>query len=89
MPAARKLPRVDYNKEQTFIYETGFPLGIVEGESAYIHNHVAMKIMYHTSPDFVGRRIVAFEVEPQRYVSYYFVNLNGIGSNCLSCYHFV
>lgn len=61
-----KKPIVDANGERSYTYETGFPLGIVDGDSAYLNNHVAMKILYHTSPDFVGRRIVGFEVEPSR-----------------------
>jgi transmembrane 9 superfamily member 2/4 len=65
LPAATKKTLVDFSGEKSYAYETGFPLGIVEGEVAYLNNHVSMKILYHTSPDFVGRRIVGFEVEPQ------------------------
>ena len=58
---------IDMNGEKSIIYEEGFPLGVVEGETAYLHNHVNIKILYHTSSEFIGRRIVGFEVEPQRY----------------------
>mmetsp|Transcript_41395 Transcript_41395/g.88074 ORF Transcript_41395/g.88074 Transcript_41395/m.88074 type:complete len:623 (+) Transcript_41395:31-1899(+) len=65
LPAATKKPLYDNDNEKTYSYEIGFPLGTVEGDTAYLNNHVTMKILYHTSPDFIGRRIVGFEVEPQ------------------------
>jgi hypothetical protein len=58
---------IDMNGEKSTIYEEGFPLGVVELDVAYIHNHVNIKILFHTSSEFVGRRIVGFEVEPQRF----------------------
>ena len=66
LPAALKKTLIDMNGEKTTVYEEGFPLGIMEGQTAYLHNHVNIKILYHTSPEFYGRRIVGFEVEPQR-----------------------
>mmetsp|Transcript_135274 Transcript_135274/g.201175 ORF Transcript_135274/g.201175 Transcript_135274/m.201175 type:complete len:626 (+) Transcript_135274:22-1899(+) len=65
LPAATRKTLIDFNGEKSYTYETGFPLGTVEGDVAYLNNHVSMKILYHTAPDFVGRRIVGFEVEPQ------------------------
>ena len=65
LPAAIKKTLVDFNGGTSEVYEIGFPLGIVEGEETYLNNHVNMKILYHISPDYVGRRIVRFEVEPQ------------------------
>lgn len=58
----------------TTIYETGFPLGEKsesstepKKETYYINNHVNIKLLYHVNPDvYFGRRIVGFEVEPER-----------------------
>merc|ERR1712137_114303 len=66
LPAATKQTVIDFNGDRSFKYETGFPLGKVDTDGrTYLHNHIAMNILYHTSNDFVGRRIVGFEVEPQ------------------------
>lgn len=66
LPAATKKTLVDMSGKKSYIYETGFPLGIVdEHGKAYLNNHVNMKVLYHTAQDFYGRRIVGFEVEPQ------------------------
>jgi len=59
LPAATK----HYLGDDSYTYEIGFPLGRVDDDIAYLNNHIAIKILYHTSPDFEGRRIVAFEVE--------------------------
>eukprot|EP01096_Ripella_sp_DP13-Kostka_P010328 TRINITY_DN4044_c0_g1_i1.p1 TRINITY_DN4044_c0_g1~~TRINITY_DN4044_c0_g1_i1.p1 ORF type:complete len:653 (-),score=306.02 TRINITY_DN4044_c0_g1_i1:177-2075(-) len=65
LPAAVKKTLIDVNGMRSTIYELGFPLGVVENDVAYLHNHVHLKIIYHTSPEYEGRRIVGFEVEPQ------------------------
>merc|ERR1712137_1259555 len=66
LPAAVKKTLVSVNGDTRDVYETGFPLGVLEGDAAYLNNHVAMKILYHTTPEFeYFRRIVGFEVEPQ------------------------
>ena len=68
LPVGEKKIQVNPNGSQLMIFDQGFPLGAVEGlgKVAYIHNHVSIKILYHVSADFVGRRIVGFEVEPKR-----------------------
>jgi len=48
-----------------FTYMNGFPVGIERGGKYYIHNHVTLRLKYHSSPhEYEGYRIVAFEVEP-------------------------
>lgn len=73
LPAA--IPRMfqDAQGETSIIYETGFPLGEKsestekDKETYYINNHVNIKLLFHVNPDaYVGRRIVGFEVEPER-----------------------
>jgi len=86
LPAATKKTLVDLKGEKSYVYETGFPLGYVADGVAYLNNHVNMKILYHTSVDFYGRRIVGFEVEAESISydgQYYVVNTTEIPKACL------
>lgn len=86
LPAATKKTFVDIEGKKSYLYETGFPLGFVEGEGVYLNNHVAMKILYHTSIDFIGRRIVGFEVDPESIdhgIQIYELNTTSVPSTCL------
>ncbi|ODQ79435.1 hypothetical protein BABINDRAFT_161835 [Babjeviella inositovora NRRL Y-12698] len=52
------------NELNSKYYAAGFPLGFVENDIAYIHNHVMMVIRWHATRD--GRKtIVGFEVYPR------------------------
>ena len=50
------------------LYSHGFPVGGRELDTGayFLYNHVRMRILYHTSPEYVGVRIVGFEVHPMR-----------------------
>eukprot|EP01094_Clydonella_sp_ATCC50884_P003885 TRINITY_DN12998_c0_g1_i1.p1 TRINITY_DN12998_c0_g1~~TRINITY_DN12998_c0_g1_i1.p1 ORF type:complete len:671 (+),score=249.85 TRINITY_DN12998_c0_g1_i1:123-2015(+) len=65
IPAAMKRMLKDANGKVSYVYQAGFPLGFVDGENAYLNNHVGMTVVYHTAPEFEGRRIVRLEVAPQ------------------------
>jgi len=43
----------------------GFHLGFHTKTDTYLNNHVSIKILFHQSEEFVGKRIVGFEVEPR------------------------
>jgi len=67
LPAATKKFVRDHNGNPTESFETGFKLGFVEDGATFLNNHVDIKILFHTSPEFTGRRIVRFEVQPKRF----------------------
>jgi len=65
LPAATKYVRTD-GEHQEFIYMNGFPVGLLQQGKYFVHNHVRITLSYHSNPDdYVGYRIVGFEVEPR------------------------
>lgn len=65
LPAATKYLRSD-GEHQEEIYMNGFPVGLLQKGRYYVHNHVRITLSYHSNPaDYVGFRIVGFEVEPR------------------------
>lgn len=65
LPAATKYIRSDGEHEE-MIYMNGFPVGLSQKGRFYVHNHVRIILSYHSNPaDYVGYRIVGFEVEPR------------------------
>jgi transmembrane 9 superfamily protein 2/4 len=65
LPAATKYVRSD-GEHQEYIYMNGFPVGLLQKGRYYVHNHVRLTLSYHSNPtDYVGHRIVGFEVEPR------------------------
>jgi len=64
LPAATKYLRSDGYTEDT-IFMNGFPVGYSVKGRYFMHNHVRIILSYHSNPsDYVGYRIVRFEVEP-------------------------
>lgn len=78
MPSATVLTLQDAKGETTTLYDTGFYLGIKPEISEqdkksgikpinYINNHISITLLYHTDElRYPGRRIVGFEVQPER-----------------------
>jgi transmembrane 9 superfamily protein 2/4 len=65
LPAATKYIRSDGEHDE-LIYMNGFPVGLLQKGRYYVHNHVRIMLSYHANPqDYVGYRIVGFEVEPR------------------------
>jgi transmembrane 9 superfamily protein 2/4 len=58
MPAATK---IETSKGQ-FVYQTGFPLGVIVDGAAYVHNHIVFTVLYHEEEKSKGNnRVVGFE----------------------------
>jgi transmembrane 9 superfamily protein 2/4 len=65
LPAATKYVRQEGDSSE-FVYMNGFPVGLVQQNKYYLHNHVRITLSYHANPSsYVGYRIVGFEVEPR------------------------
>ncbi|CAE7861385.1 TMN7 [Symbiodinium sp. KB8] len=61
MPAAAS----GLTEDGTLIYAKGFPVGSKDASGhRYLYNHVRIRILIHSSPDYKGHRIVGFEVNP-------------------------
>ncbi|CAE8581692.1 unnamed protein product [Polarella glacialis] len=66
MPAATKYIR--HSDGGQFMYMNGFPIGVQRDGHYYLHNHMKLSFMYHSSDKYEGYRIVGFEVEPHSIV---------------------
>mmetsp|Transcript_26896 Transcript_26896/g.43019 ORF Transcript_26896/g.43019 Transcript_26896/m.43019 type:complete len:623 (+) Transcript_26896:44-1912(+) len=66
LPGATKYVRQDEDSQSTeTVFMNGFPVGVLQKGHYYLHNHVQIKLSYHSNPEsYVGYRIVGFEVEP-------------------------
>jgi len=65
LPSSTKYVRSD-GEHQEFIYMNGFPVGLLQKGRYFVHNHVRITLAFHSNPsDYVGYRIVGFEVEPR------------------------
>jgi transmembrane 9 superfamily protein 2/4 len=65
LPGATRYIRQDGERAE-YIYMNGFPVGLLQRGKYYVHNHVQIKLSYHSNPSsYVGYRIVGFEVEPR------------------------
>jgi transmembrane 9 superfamily protein 2/4 len=64
LPAATQYLRQEEDVTD-YIYMNGFPVGLLQKGHYYLHNHVRIKLSFHSNPEsYVGYRIVGFEVEP-------------------------
>jgi len=62
LPAAA----TDITTDGSVLYSHGFPVGgqEIDTKAFFLYNHASMKVKYHWSPEYVGVRIVGFDVHP-------------------------
>lgn len=73
IPAARKFTILQEGAEnppasdddESTLFQKGYPLGFIQGQRAFLNNHIRMSIRYHEDQaSFQGHRIVGFQVDP-------------------------
>jgi len=59
-------PMKPKDNPDAIMWMDGFPVGILNMEDGnyWLHNHVALNLSYHKSPEYEGIRVVGFEVTP-------------------------
>jgi|Transcript_1809 transmembrane 9 superfamily protein 2/4 len=66
LPAQTKYIRTEADGRQEVVFMNGFPVGALDKGKYFLHNHVRITLLYHSNAaDYVGYRIVGFEVEPR------------------------